>query len=91
MTTPTYVYGGTILADGRLTLVINGAASLQHILNQGQAASSLGMIRAPIGSVRPALLSDGKPTVMIVDDSITLRHALVFTLQQAGYKTCACS
>jgi len=51
VTTPTYVYSGTILADGRLTLVINGAALLQHILNQGQAASSLGMTRPPIGSV----------------------------------------
>jgi two-component system, chemotaxis family, sensor histidine kinase and response regulator PixL len=31
---PDYVYGGSILADGRLTLVIDGAALMQYVFDQ---------------------------------------------------------
>ncbi|MBW4603664.1 MAG: hybrid sensor histidine kinase/response regulator [Calothrix sp. FI2-JRJ7] len=97
--TPPYVYGGTILADGGLTLVINGAALLDHILNQEiqimeqswEETRTSPQRNLPIhGRLHPALptKSDNQNlTVVIVDDSITLRQALVFTLQKAGYQT----
>ncbi|BAZ47751.1 CheA signal transduction histidine kinase [Nostoc sp. NIES-4103] len=97
--TPGYIHGGTILADGRLTLVINGAALLDHILNQemqvmeswkqtwiGPPTHSLITNSQPKAAL-PAKIEDGKRKVVIVDDSITLRQALVFTLQKAGYHT----
>lgn len=34
ITPPSYVYGGSILADGRLTLVIDGAALMQQVFDQ---------------------------------------------------------
>ncbi|MBD2775892.1 hybrid sensor histidine kinase/response regulator [Iningainema tapete] len=94
VSTPSYVYGGTILADGRLTLVINGATLLDFILNkqmQVMESQKTGLIR----SIQPALprlaepskIESSKPTIMIIDDSITLRQALVLTLQKAGYQS----
>ncbi|MBH8561094.1 hybrid sensor histidine kinase/response regulator [Nostoc sp. CENA67] len=97
--TPGYIHGGTILADGRLTLVINGAGLLDHILNQemqvmkswkqtwiGPPTHLLTTNSQPKAAL-PAKIEDNKRTVVIVDDSITLRQALVFTLQKAGYHT----
>jgi chemotaxis protein histidine kinase CheA/ActR/RegA family two-component response regulator len=37
---PSYVYGGSILADGRLTLVIDGAALMQSVFDQQSAGST---------------------------------------------------
>jgi chemotaxis protein histidine kinase CheA/CheY-like chemotaxis protein len=37
---PNYVYGGSILADGRLTLVLDGAALMQYVLDQQTAGST---------------------------------------------------
>lgn len=34
ITPPSYVYGGSILADGRLTLVLDGAALMQQVFDQ---------------------------------------------------------
>jgi two-component system, chemotaxis family, sensor histidine kinase and response regulator PixL len=97
--TPSYVYGGTILADGRLTLVINGAALLDHVLHQeiqaieswkqtSTAMSSRFLARrSQSKSILPAKLEDNQRTVMIVDDSVTLRQALIYSLQKAGYQT----
>lgn len=97
--TPSYVYGGTILADGRLTLVINGAALLDHVLHQEIQAmeswkqtstatpSRFLATNSQLKSILPAKLEDNQRTVMIVDDSVTLRQALIYTLQKAGYQT----
>ncbi|HBL58794.1 MAG TPA: hybrid sensor histidine kinase/response regulator, partial [Cyanobacteria bacterium UBA8803] len=40
MLPPSYVYGGSILADGRLTLVIDGAALMQYISDRHLERSS---------------------------------------------------
>jgi two-component system, chemotaxis family, sensor histidine kinase and response regulator PixL len=98
--TPPYVYGGTILADGGLTLVINGAALLDHILNKEiqimeqsweeiRTSPQRNMLSYN-GCSQPTLtakLGNQNRTAVIIDDSITLRQALVFTLQKAGYQT----
>jgi two-component system, chemotaxis family, sensor histidine kinase and response regulator PixL len=99
--TPGYVYGGTILADGRLTLVINGAALLDHIIHQEiqmvqswkkawKSAPSRFLptnLQPKSKPLLPVKLESRKRTVMIVDDSVTLRQALIYTLQKAGYQT----
>ncbi len=99
--TPGYVYGGTILADGRLTLVINGAALLNHIIHQEiqmvqswkkawKATPSRFLatnLQPKAKPMLPGKLESRKRTVMIVDDSVTLRQALIYTLQKAGYQT----
>ncbi|MDZ8055598.1 MAG: response regulator [Aulosira sp. ZfuVER01] len=97
--TPGYVYGGTILADGRLTLVINGAALLDHVLHQEiqvmetwkqtstNTPSRFLAANSQSKPILPTKLEDKKRIVMIVDDSVTLRQALIYTLQKAGYQT----
>ncbi len=37
---PSYIYGGSILADGRLTLVLDGAALIEYVLNQQTSKSA---------------------------------------------------
>lgn len=40
ITPPHYVYGGSILADGQLTLVLDGAALMQYVFEQQIASST---------------------------------------------------
>jgi chemotaxis protein histidine kinase CheA/ActR/RegA family two-component response regulator len=49
---PKYVYGGSILADGRLTLVIDGAALMQSVFDQ-QRAGSTGALASSTPPVLP--------------------------------------
>ena len=49
---PKYVYGGSILADGRLTLVIDGAALMQDVFNQ-QTNGSTNALASSTPSLRP--------------------------------------
>ncbi|MEQ8974113.1 MAG: hybrid sensor histidine kinase/response regulator [Coleofasciculus sp. C1-SOL-03] len=117
---PDYVYGGCILADGGLALVLDGTTLMQSIADQQTAKSSpeftadfQSSMVALTGSTsvasdqpqrqlspsRPAALPAAPepppptPTprrspqlVLIVDDSITVRQSLTFTLQKAGYQ-----
>jgi chemotaxis protein histidine kinase CheA len=85
---PAYTVGCCILADGRLTLLLDSAAFLvpsseestgNHLALSGLSAPN------PPTEVDVASL----PTVtqvLVVDDSITLRQNLVLVLQKAGYQ-----
>ena len=111
---PRYVYGASILADGKLSLVIDGAAVVKYVLEQQRSGST----NRALVSLTPPLLSptperhaisaegsrprslapqlpvqpDSKPRVMpgetllLVDDSITVRQTLALTLQKSGYQ-----
>ena len=108
LTPPDYVYGGSIMADGRLTLVIDGAALIQYLFDQqtdGITNTALERAASPLlpfsqqqrqlptqtraalpASPEPNIRSRGSRTVLLVDDSITVRQALALTLQKAGYQ-----
>lgn len=94
---PNYVYGCSILGDGQLMLVIDGVMLVQRGSNtassvDGQDDTNLAPDSAisvisdspPVESPRSAALV--QPTVLVIDDSITVRQMLTFTLQSAGYR-----
>lgn len=92
---PSYVYGCTILGDGCLIPVIDAAGLLSAFfretkaINRGISAPSLPIADfleegTSIPTALPASIS--VPTVLVVDDSITVRQTLVLTLQKADYK-----
>lgn len=89
---PSYVYGGSIGADGQLALVIDGAALTEYILHhQSDNAQSKLAATARTDSVMitPQIippLPKLETKVLVVDDSLTWRQTLAHTLQNFGYQ-----
>lgn len=86
-TTPTYVYGCSILPDGCLSLVLDGATLVRKILKQlSQHLSQTANLNGGQVSFRDSQpLPATKRSILIVDDSITVRNTLSKTLEKAGY------
>ena len=96
LTPPSYIYGCTIWGDGCLIPVFDAAGLLNAFF--GETKSESGAVAMPslpvadlceegsgsIPTAVPAAIS--VPTVLVVDDSITVRQTLVLTLQKADYK-----
>ncbi|MDX2273300.1 MAG: response regulator [Cyanobacteriota bacterium] len=82
ITPPPYVYGCSILGDGRLALVVDSIALMQQILRPIAPAPRL---TAP-DRLALAAPSRSSQLLLVVDDSITLRQTLSATLQRAGYQ-----
>ncbi|MGL4617868.1 response regulator [Chroococcidiopsis sp.] len=95
---PSYVYGGSILADGKLTLAIDSTALAKYVLER-QVTQGIGQVRSDrdsslLNSVTPMLAIpqlQSEPSavgakILLVDDSLTWRQTLALTLQQAGYQ-----
>ncbi|MBV9386884.1 MAG: hybrid sensor histidine kinase/response regulator [Chroococcidiopsidaceae cyanobacterium CP_BM_ER_R8_30] len=83
ITPPSYIYGCTILGDGSLIPVIDGVALLDMFLSQTQTAM--------YDATKSELTATGTTrevtsTLLVVDDSITVRQTLVLTLQKVGYR-----
>lgn len=97
---PPYVYGGSILADGKLTLVIDGAALAKYVFDHqsgdltNRALVSFTPPILPSNSQRSQLPAQPDPglrampaeTLLLVDDSITVRQTLALALQKSGYQ-----
>ena len=96
---PSYVYGCSILGDGQLMLVIDAAALVQQgdslappltdvQRNPIELTSESAILGAsdspPVGS--PRLVAPVQTTVLVVDDSMTVRQMLTLTFQSAGYR-----
>ncbi|WP_448380010.1 Hpt domain-containing protein [Gloeomargarita sp.] len=74
---PTYVYGCTILGDGRLVPVLDAAGLVNHWL------------RTPtLGAVLPRMPARAvtQTELLVVDDSLTIRGMLSKTLTKHGYR-----
>jgi chemotaxis family two-component system sensor histidine kinase/response regulator PixL len=85
ITAPTYSYGCTILGDGTLIPVINGAILLEEYenINSGGLIGSQG---EPNRAAITTSIAAATPTILIVDDSAALRRTLALTLQKSGYR-----
>ncbi|MBV8887285.1 MAG: hybrid sensor histidine kinase/response regulator, partial [Chroococcidiopsidaceae cyanobacterium CP_BM_RX_35] len=102
ITPPSYIYGCTILGDGSLIPVIDGVALLDTLLGQTQTAmysttkpeltttgtttTAKVKVNTPSVPQNPWLGREVISTLLVVDDSITVRQTLVLTLQKAGYR-----
>ena len=85
---PDYLYGSSLLPNGQLTLVLDGAVLAKRVWALRQK-SGFHLITMPndnpptTGKNRPIFL---KKLILTVDDSITVRNALSEALQRANYQ-----
>ncbi|OUL17353.1 hypothetical protein BV378_38660 [Nostoc sp. RF31YmG] len=78
---PSYVYGCTSWKDSLLP-VIDVAALLQQKIDQSQEVSVTAKL---LDSPNAAIVSQ-QPTILVVDDSNSVRHIVSLALQKVGYK-----
>ncbi|XWK86030.1 MAG: hybrid sensor histidine kinase/response regulator [Phormidium sp.] len=90
---PSYIYGGSTLADGRLTLVIDPIILVSRLLEQvagktsnsdwqwetNNSKSTSELLSLPMVSTLPK-------KILVVDDSISVRQTLAMSLQRSGYQ-----
>ena len=75
---PGYLYGCTILGDGSLVPVVDGAALISQWLE-----TDAGVVM-PVAPDLPELFDT--TTILVVDDSLTARQTLALTLSRSGYE-----
>lgn len=75
---PAHVSGCTVLGDGRLVPVLDGASLLERALYKQklQIKSNLAHLQHKVEL----------PTILAIDDSLTTRQTLAKTLQKGGYR-----
>ena len=74
------VSGATVLADGTIALIVN-PVHLAQAARGGGATTSLQPAAAPAEAPPPAV-----PTIMVVDDSLTVRKVTSRLLEREGYR-----
>ncbi|MGB3402712.1 MAG: hybrid sensor histidine kinase/response regulator [Microcoleaceae cyanobacterium] len=82
LTAPSYLYGCTILGDGRLVPVIDSSELLEYWQNKYQSSPSPLILFPKQVKDQPQQLSK----ILIIDDSITTRQSLNTILKQSGYQ-----
>ena len=87
---PPYTYGCTILGDGSLVPVIDGTALLDFKLDGVKSPTDMGRKLEPdfasTGSGTPVVKPVQAPTILVVDDSATLRRTLALSLERVGFR-----
>ena len=87
---PPYTYGCTILGDGSLVPVIDGTVLLDFKLDGAKLGSdrvhTLEPDRSSTGSRAPEVKPIQAPTLLVVDDSATLRRTLALSLERVGFR-----
>jgi chemotaxis family two-component system sensor histidine kinase/response regulator PixL len=99
---PTCIYGCTILGDGSVIPVIDGAALLDQALERSKVSRSPALlpsqssaksngsfaISSPSSPSDRVMTRAKSPTskVLVVEDAVSLRQTLVTTLERAGYR-----
>lgn len=99
---PTCLYGCTILGDGSVIPVVDGAALLDQVLERNISTSGFPASVASFrnsntrdsntasnsnSANRPAAwFKSASPKVLVVEDAVSLRQTLVMTLERAGYR-----
>ena len=69
--------GATVLGNGEIVLIINPVALAGLAVTQGEAAQSAPVAQAPVSQ---------EPTVMVVDDSLTVRKITGRLLEREGFR-----
>ncbi|ELR98793.1 Hpt domain-containing protein [Gloeocapsa sp. PCC 73106] len=77
---PSYAYGCTILGDGSLIPVINGAILLEMMVEREIAPNPVKI------SIPDGLNTVKTTTILVVDDSAAMRRTLALTLEKANYR-----
>ncbi len=74
--------GATIMADGSVLVILDLAPLVRHGLarRRQRVADGLGAVEVPLREVPPV-----RPSVMVVDDSITVRKVTGRVLERNGY------
>jgi len=94
---PSYIYGCTILGDGCVIPVIDAAGLLNSFMGEAKTAAKSTIIPSlPVAELNENSSNgtmNGLPaprdissTVLVVDDSITVRQTLALTLEKADYR-----
>ncbi|MEM1170949.1 MAG: response regulator [Cyanobacteria bacterium P01_H01_bin.35] len=82
LTSPSYLYGCSILGDGSLVPVIDGVKLLEKTLNK----TGIKRHKSPgIQKQFKQSTSSKLTTILVVDDSLTTRQTISKTLQKSGY------
>ncbi len=85
---PKYTYGCTILGDGTLIPVIDGNLLIEQFFNPKLSNQEFEKITPTTSDIRSSIEMSVRetPTILVVDDSATLRRTLALTLQRTGYR-----
>ncbi len=81
---PSYSYGCTILGDGTLIPVVNGAILIEQFVERTTSTTEASIGVSPVAPLSVAVAQT--PTILVVDDSAALRRTLALTLQKSGYR-----
>jgi chemosensory pili system protein ChpA (sensor histidine kinase/response regulator) len=76
------IAGATVLGTGDIVLILNPVALVQHLAHHPEARTQYAQAAADSPAVQPAL----SRTIMVVDDSLTVRRVTQRLLEREGYR-----
>ncbi|NEP09546.1 MAG: response regulator [Symploca sp. SIO2C1] len=92
---PSYAYGCTILGDGTLIPVIDATVLLNLTLEQTTGATGVTTAThdttalnqdSSFNQTSTTIRAAQAPTILVVDDAVTLRRTLALTLERVGFR-----